>query len=677
MANVANMGNISNTNNTRKINLLDKNVAEMIAAGEVIERPASVIKEIIENSIDAGASSITVEIKNGGISYIRVTDDGCGISFEDLPLAFYRHATSKVKVSEDLDNIMTLGFRGEALASIATVARVEMLTKQACDSIGSDYKIEGGEEILHETAGCPDGTTIIIRDLFYNTPARLKFLKKDVSEGNSVASVVDKLALAHPEVSFKFIRDNKQVRVTVGDGEYYSAIYSVFGKQLACGMIPVDFGQNGVKISGYTSSPLFGRGNRGMQVFFVNGRYIRSTTCIAALEEAYRNSIMVGKFPACVLNISLPASDVDVNVHPAKTEVRFANDKVIFDSVFYSVKNAILNAENSREVVLENTRQAKAQRESEVAAQINVSESEVSDNKNTSFAQYKAAPKKQFVLNSNASPYSSQDFREKKTEQVVIEQGERVNTAQTNDISQPQGLPPEPPIMQSNYQREEEPEMADCFKYLGKKAFVKEGKPVQRESDTITQPKEEKLSVIGEIFKTYIICQCGDNMILMDKHAAHERLRFEKLKKELVQHSQLLAESITVKLTPEEYTALDSFGDSLNEIGMEVLLGQDFTAEITEMPTMFDKADCEKLVLEIADILLKSNSNTKGELFDEILHSMACKSAIKAHDTTDIKELEVLANQVYSDKSIRFCPHGRPIMINLTKYEIEKYFNRV
>ena len=325
-----------------KINQLDKSVYELIAAGEVIERPSSVIKELAENSIDAGAHIITVEIKRGGITYMRITDNGCGISYEDVPLAFQRHATSKVYTAQDLENINTLGFRGEALASVAAVSRIETVTKRPEDELGTCYKIEGTRPTEYDRTGCADGTTIIIRDLFYNTPARLKFLKKDVTEGNYCANVIEKLALSHPDISFRFIRDGKQTLFTPGDAEYYSAIQAVFGKQFAAGMIPADNIYRDIGVTGFVSSPLFTRANRSMQNFFVNGRSVKSPICCAALEEAFRNSIMTGKFPACVLNVNLDPALLDANISPAKTEGRLSNDKAVFDAVYYAVKNSLL-----------------------------------------------------------------------------------------------------------------------------------------------------------------------------------------------------------------------------------------------------------------------------------------------------------------------------------------------
>ncbi|MBQ2538350.1 MAG: DNA mismatch repair endonuclease MutL, partial [Ruminococcus sp.] len=331
------------------INVLDKHVAELIAAGEVVERPASVIKELVENAIDAGAKHITVEIKNGGTTFMRVTDDGCGFLREDVKLAFLRHATSKVREQDDLDHIATLGFRGEALASISAVSRLQLITKSAKEDTGTSYIIEGGEEKSFDDAGCPVGTTFVIRDLFYNIPARAKFLKKDVSEGNTVSNVVDKTALSHPEIAFTFVRDGKQALKTFGDGKLLSAIYAVFGREFATSLIPVDYQLDGITVSGYVSKPVNSRPNRNMQNFFINGRYVKSRTAMAALEEAFKGSIMVGKFPSCVLNLSLPFEAIDVNVHPSKIEVRFINERPVFDAVYHAAKSALLRHDDRKQ----------------------------------------------------------------------------------------------------------------------------------------------------------------------------------------------------------------------------------------------------------------------------------------------------------------------------------------
>lgn len=635
------------------INVLDKSVAELIAAGEVIERPASVIKELVENAIDAGADHVTVEIKNGGITYMRVTDNGCGIAHEEIPTAFLRHATSKIATGSDLDNINTFGFRGEALASIAAVARVEMLTKQSANEFGSSYKIEGGAETCHEKTGCPDGTTIIIRDLFFNTPARLKFLKKDVSEGNSVQAIVDKIALAHPEAAIKFIRDNKPVRITNGDGKHYSAIYSVFGKQFAASLIPVDYSVGNISVSGYISSPLFARANRSMQYFFVNTRSIKSVICMSALEEAYRNSIMVGKFPACVLNINLPPNEVDVNVSPSKTEVRFAYEKNVFDAVYYGVKNGILNAENSREIQIKPVEKLTSAKE-EISAAVTLPAKE----------EKPAFIGERVRLSSEPAPY------EMKQPEVLYRQEKLAEPVQ-----------PVPPALK-NVQVEEEPEIANPFKFLSREIFekpkpVQEKPPVQPAEEEPEQEEKPPLTVIGEIFKTYIVCQCGDDMILMDKHAAHERIRFEKLKKDFSQHSQLLLEPVNIQLSAEEWSAVTDFGEELGEMGIDFVPHNNFVIELTSMPTMLAGGDEKGTMEKIADILTHSNTNVKGEIFDDILHSMACKSAIRANEITSFEELKLLANQVWNDEKIRFCPHGRPIITVISKKELEKNFNRI
>ena len=334
-----------------RINVLDKHVAELIAAGEVVERPSSVIKELVENSIDAGASAITVEIKNGGTTFMRVSDNGCGIMREDVKIAFLRHATSKVKAENDLDSIATLGFRGEALASISAVSHLELITKSENEDIGTRYVISGGEEVSFDDAGCPDGTTFIIRDLFYNIPARMKFLKTDVGEGNAVSNVIDKIALSHPEVSITYIKDSKQVLKTAGDGKLLSAIYSVYGRDFASGMIPVDYELNGVTVKGYLSKPQNARPNRNMQNFFINGRFVKSRTAMAAVEEACKGSVMVGKFASCVLNIEIAFEAVDVNVHPSKIEVRFVNERPVFDAVYHAVKSALHSGDTRKNAV--------------------------------------------------------------------------------------------------------------------------------------------------------------------------------------------------------------------------------------------------------------------------------------------------------------------------------------
>lgn len=675
------------------IKLLDKNVAELIAAGEVIERPSSVIKELIENSVDAGAKHITIEIKSGGISYMRITDDGCGIAFPEIPTAFLRHATSKISKATDLDCIGTMGFRGEALASVAAVAKVEMMTRRECDELGGRYKIEGGEQTEYESCGCPIGTTIIIRELFYNTPARLKFLKKDISEGNFIASVVDKLALAHPEISFRFIRDNKSVRLTSGDGSLIGAIKAVFGRQLAESFVPVDFSINDVEVTGFVSSPLFCRASRSMQTFFVNNRYIKSTTCMAALEEGYRNSIMVGKFPACVLFIKIRPETVDVNVHPAKTEIRFAYEKPVFDAVYLATKNALLNCANDKK-------------------QIDIKSEIPAKPKYESRADY-------FAKNPEIKPAIQQTLSEK-TEEVKPEQG-KVKPEQrtsgfvekTENVSASVVYPTElkmTPAFHSTRdeyevkipQKEEitsrisvqeqkkeadifkkpenckveEAEKTEGFKYINAPSKISETAPIVKTIIKTEEPEPEKdIRVIGEFSATYIICEAEEQLILIDKHAAHERIRFEKLKEDFSDSSQLLIDKTEIRLSAEEYNSLQEYYSFVEQTGLELIFGDDMTVSVTAMPTIV-RCTPQELVAMVAQRLMQGNTEQSGAMYDDILHSMACKSAIKANDHTELAQLDALARRVYNDEKIRFCPHGRPVMIALSKSKLEHFFGR-
>ena len=648
------------------IRLLDKSVYELIAAGEVIERPSSVIKELVENAIDAGATRITVEIKNGGISYMRVTDDGCGMVYDEVPTAFLRHATSKLSTAEELENIHTLGFRGEALASISAVARAEVLTKRPNDDFGTAYKISGGEEELHEQTGCPDGTTIILRDLFYNTPARLKFLKKDVTEGNYVQSVIDRLALAHPEIAFSFIRDNKTVRVTSGDGKLYSVIYSVFGRQFAASLTEVDYEQVGIRVSGYISTPHACRANRQMQYFFINRRSVRNATCMAALEEAYKNSVMVGKFPACILGIEIMPAEVDVNVSPSKTEVRFANERIIFETVYLAVKNGILNAENSREIA------PKAFSTPQHVNEMSLSESST---------QKETENPVSYQNGQKSVPTDHTEEKEPRYAPAKQENKSEKSAALSSSVAVYKPLPPKNIFIQEKIDIELSAPDTSSYEFIDSASLIR-SVPSEDKNTRLADPIVEKeyspdLKFIGELFKTYIICECGDELLLIDKHAAHERLRFEQLKKELVSSAQLLAESVPLTLSPEEWTALADNADYLERLGIEMSFGNDFKAEITAFPTLLADTSPEDALQKIAEILLTGGDDIEGELFDDILHTAACKGAIKAHEYTSAKELEALAKRIWDDRSIRYCPHGRPIITTISKYNIEKNFGRI
>ena len=654
-----------------KINLLDKSVYELIAAGEVIERPSSVIKELAENSIDAGAASITVEIKRGGISYLRVTDDGCGISHEDIPTAFMRHATSKVYTQDDLDSINTLGFRGEALASVCAVSRVELLTKQREDQLGSIYRIEAGEPTEYDRAGCADGTTIIIRDLFYNTPARLKFLKKDVTEGNYCASVIEKLALSHPGISFRFIRDGRQTMLSSGDGEYYSAVYAVFGKQFAAGLIPVENVYQNTAVTGYVSSPLFTRANRSMQNFFVNGRSVKSPLCCAALEVAFRNTIMVGKFPSCVLCVNTDPSQVDANIHPTKTEVRFTNEKIVFDAVYFAVKNALMGYDESREIKL-NTTPARTE---------NIPQPErarSSEPLRTASAQVIEEPPKTMPIPSGRDAVI---YPQEKREPPKFTL--RQETPQPAQFTQPLPAAEQtymPELVPAKKPEPKETPLSDLpgFAFLSEKSFEKKPEPVPQEPDPVIpqeRPKEQ-IRVVGELFKTYIVCESTEGMILIDKHAAHERVNFERLKKGFDSSAQLLMQPEEVYLTPEEFNGMSEYADKLAQVGI-IMEFTDGKARVTGLPQMLDKVPPAEIVECIAKIVSQGNTNAEGELFDDMLHTVACKASIRGNEDNDILELQVLAQEVFNNPDIRYCPHGRPVMTQISRKQIERYFGRV
>ena len=652
-----------------RINILPKNISELIAAGEVVERPASVVKELVENSIDAGSTTVTVEIKNGGVTYIRITDNGCGIYHEDVPKAFISHATSKVSTADDLNSIFTLGFRGEALASVAAVSRTEILTKSPEEEYGTAYAVEGGEETGYDFAGCPDGTTIVVRDLFYNTPARMKFLKKDVAEANAVADVVDKLALSHPEISFRFIRDSKQVLLTPGDSKLISAVYAVFGKDFADTLIETDYELDGVKVSGLVCKPISARASRAMQFFFLNGRYIKSRSCTASLENAYKNSIMVGKFPGCVLNITVPLHSVDVNVHPTKTEVRFSDERKVYSAVYYAVKSAIEELDTRPKFDITKV----AQMAAVTGTQLQMVEENRPAQKESVIP---AKPKQNFWSNVSASQYKS-------SVSVASVEKESSYTAQ-ND---------EPDLIGNSYKKASKSTFKeDCVNVspvtvkTEKKAdeteknFKTENEnSVQAHSVKITHEEEKKpLRMIGEAFKTYILCEYDGKLCLIDKHAAHERIIFNALKERYKnQTSQMLLAPVTVTLGKNEYTAVLENLDVFSKSGFLV---QDFgkgTVIIRECPMLIDTSDAEDIVVEIASNLVFGKTDSSSDKIDMMLHTAACKAAIKAGNNNSLEELQKIAQQVLSDNNIRYCPHGRPVLIELSQYDLEKQFKRI
>lgn len=657
-----------------EITVLSKDISELIAAGEVIERPASVIKELLENSIDAGAKHITVEIKNGGTTYMRITDDGCGIAPEQVPTAFLRHATSKISSKDDLDNILTLGFRGEALASISAVSRVELLTKQKCDEYGTSYVIEGGNEVSNEQSGCPDGTTIIIRDIFFNVPVRRKFMKRDAAEANAIISIMQKIILSHPEIAFKLIKDNKIEFSSAGDGELYSAVYGVYGRDFAHDMIPVDYSENGITVKGYIIKPLYSKSNRSFQNFFINGRFVKSVTCSASLEEAYQNLIMVGKYPACVLMLDVPPVTVDVNVHPAKAEVRFSDEKVVFSCVYFAVKNALMASgliyefqfkdEMKKRVDYtaqpfepEKFEQQKIEqpekKEESVFTPVSGSEyAPVSEQK----ADYETGGKAEdkTVLSSSVTQYGNGGRVTFAEPSVVIECSE---DEEESESSQPE-------------------EKLETFSYINSSAFVK--KEVTEPESVSKEPEREQITVIGEFFKNYIAAQAGENIILIDKHAAHERVIFEKLKAQNCGgDSQLTLESAEILLAEAEYNAMLENRETLVKMGFDIDFSHEPFVRTAAVPVILENLNMDEVIPEIAENFLLNKKNPQTHQLDDMLHELACKAAIKANDKNDIKELQRLAEEVYYNENIRHCPHGRPVMFTLSKRDLEKQFKRI
>lgn len=700
------------------INVLDKHIAELIAAGEVVERPSSVIKELVENSIDAGAKNITVEIKNGGTTFMRVADDGCGIYRDDIKKAFLRHATSKVKTANDLDMISTLGFRGEALASISAVSRLQVITKNENEEIGSCYEIEGGDEISLEEAGCPTGTTFVIRDLFYNIPARSKFLKKDVAEGNAVSALMDKIVLSHPEVAFTFIRDGKQVLRTFGDGKLLSAIYSVFGKDFAKGLIPVDYTLDSVTVKGYISKPINSRPNRNMQNFFINGRFVKTRTGMAALEEAYKGSIMVGKFPSAVLQLTVPYEIIDVNVHPAKIEVRFINERPVFDAIYHAVKTALQQGDERKQIHFkENT----AFNEIKKVNPFNNAQAVFAKAENTPAEKpIKPIERIEPVLkNSEPKPYNpfdELDLKDEKTKPVSIDNLKMSDSSNPFDIYSKQAIKrnselenkkaefskqrlekAEQLILKATQQEESLPKQEITVDDLTAESTEtpietevskEEVKPLKEISenktdnnDALTElPKEQtKLRFLGEAFNTYIIVEKNDNEVLIiDKHAAHERIIYEKLKADSGSANvQYLLTPITVTLDKIDYDAAVSNLDMFAKCSFDV---EDFgngTLLVRSAPQYLAATEIADCIAEMSGYIASGKKDIYAEKMDWFYHNVSCRSAIKAGNKSTVQELMDIAWTLEKNPQIKYCPHGRPICIVMTKYEIEKQFGRL
>ena len=632
------------------IQCLPRHVADLIAAGEVVERPASVAKELLENALDAGATAIVAEVQRGGLTYLRITDNGCGIAPQQLPTAFLRHATSKLRTAADLAAIGTLGFRGEALAAISAVSRVDIFTRQTGAPAGASLHLEGGVPGQVEETGCPEGTTICVRDLFYNTPARMKFMKKDSAEGAAVSGIVQHLALSHPEVSFKLLRDGAEVLHTPGDGKLLSAIYAAMGRDFALGLEEVRGCGGDVQVAGYVTRPLNGHGTRGRQLFFVNGRFVKSQLLSAALEEAYRNRLLKGKFPGCVLHLTLPEDRVDVNVHPAKTVVKFVSDKTAFDAVYYTVMDALDAAARPKAPEKEEKPFYRTMTAQEFRQQ------QKPQPEKPPLGSYTARPA------APARPVHPAEQPALAVRDVAPEPG-KAFTAPTARPGVSYHITPPSPAPAAEPQ---EP------------APVREEPPVQEtvslpEQVTLEPPHEAPWRIAGEVLRTYIICEDeGENVWLIDKHAAHERVRFDALKAaaEPVM-TQTLLEPLAVELPPEDCAAvleqlplLERYGFRCEDFGGAVL--------VREVPGDID--DPAGALEELAEDL-RLNRADPDAARDSLLSSMACKSAIKAGMYTDPAELRRLVDRVQSGE-IQYCPHGRPVAVKLSKYQVEKMFKR-
>ena len=677
-----------------QIQQLPPHLADLIAAGEVVERPASVCKELLENALDAGASAISAELERGGLTYIRITDNGCGIAPEQLPTAFLRHATSKLRRPEDLAAIGTLGFRGEALAAIAAVSRVDIFSRQTGADCGAMLHLEGGVPESVTEAGCPDGTTVCVRDLFYNTPARMKFMKKDSAEGAAAAGVVTQLALSHPDVSFKLLRDGQEILHTPGDGQLLSAIYAALGRDFAAGLMPVSGSGGTVRVEGFVTKPLAGHGTRGRQLFFVNGRLVKSQLLSAAVEEAYRNRLLKGKFPGCVLHITLPVSEVDVNVHPAKTVVKFLSDKTVFDAVHYTVKDALdregqpaagekkpfyqtMTAQEFRETTpapqgvklpfVSGRPVGSAGADRPTVNRFAPAAPTVQTPRQT--VRPAAAPQGDVWQVRDAAPEAWKAFTVPSGREGVVYR-----------ITPPDAPEDSPAREQAAAEAETVPAavMPEAAGANDTTLSAPEAAPVQQELEMpeTADSGETPWRIAGEVLKTYIICEDGEqNVWLIDKHAAHERIRFDALKADPVPPmAQQLLTPAAVTLSAEEYGAVLEQLDVLAGYGF---LCEDFgdgTVLVREIPDYIRAEDAAATLEELARKLLLQRADPAGAR-DELLHTMACKSAIKAGMTTDAAELAALVREVQSG-AVRYCPHGRPVAVKLRKYEVEKMFKR-
>lgn len=640
-----------------RINVLGFDVANLIAAGEVVDRPSSVVKELIENSVDAGATSLTIEIKNGGKAFMRITDNGCGIEFSDLPVAILRHATSKIQTATDLESIMTFGFRGEALAAISSVSRVRIMSKTKDSEMGGFLECHGGEVITHIKSGCSDGTTIIVEDLFYNVPARKKFLKSDKSETGTITAIVEKVAMSKPEISFRYIVDGEVKFVTAGDGVLSNAIYAILGRDVAKKTIKVQRSEGGITVEGFISSPELVRGNRNLENFYINSRYVKSQTMCAALEQAFMSYIPSDKYPFCVLNLKIDPSLVDVNVHPAKLEVKFSNENTVFSAVYYAVRTALDTSIKRPELYNE--------------------------------------PKKpieplhmaQFPVRDNDAP---------KPQKIVFDTNSNIGTLRQNATLDYSGAPKAPQPMP-----EIKPYTAKIFEQVEKNVTSAPTEPqpqITPEPSTYSEPiptiqkpqvakTEQRLivpdyKIIGEAFNSYVIVELGEIMYLIDKHAAHERILFEELKKKTKSaspSSQMLLVPIKTHLTSEESAALSDWSEEIRKTGFSFEINGS-EVSIFEIPSEIEQRAATDMLVTLVTRLIRGEGDaqkTRDEFFEQALYQASCKAAIKAGRIYDSAHIKWICDRVLALENIKYCPHGRPIAFEITKHFLEKQFERI
>ena len=709
------------------IHVLDKHTAELIAAGEVVERPASVVKELLENSIDAGATQVTVSIESGGVKLIEISDNGTGIEAEYISTAFIRHATSKIETPDDLTNIHTLGFRGEALASIASVARVELTTRTEVDEFATVYRIEGGEEVSREPGARAVGTTIRVKDLFYNTPARMKFLKKDSSEGTFVSDTVTHVALSHPEVSVKFIREGKLQYVTPGDGQLRGAVYAVLGREFSRDLIELKNQEGVYRITGLVTPPKSCRASRSMQHFYINGRYVRNRTMMAGMEMAFKGTMMQGKFPGGILLLEMPADLVDVNVHPAKIEARFARENDVFDVVYHAVKLALAQPGTGERLFT-----FEADKEEEKAENSKKDTDIIkNDVKNNNFTGLSAIIRGQAdpgVLpqqhwepaNPAAAPQqpapsaamqiptapcvprwkgSAQNedmldpfvtLHSPKLETTKAPEPFRAAASETQldvepEFGETKLHSPQDHMAAWNPAQEapkEEPESAPYVETEPDAPEAAEQETVLAEPEQMnfdpTADQPEPLRYVGEVFRTYILAERGDELCLIDKHAAHERQLYEKLAANYGNvPSQMLLEPAAIDLAAEEKQALLDNIPLLENAGLEIADFGGNTVVLRAVPADVELQNAESLLVEIANKLLKGGHDALNEHTEWVLHSISCRAAIKAGDKSSPQELLALAEKILSGEVPPFCPHGRPCVLKLTRKELEKQFGRI